>query len=489
MFMLCFLGCISMKRRDFLKTSAGVAFGLSLAGPNNRVLGANESMRVGVIGIGNKGTDHIKYLKDISRVELVAVADPDPVYMMNTLKADLANSEAPLKIDTYTDFRKLLDRKDIDAVIIASPNHWHALHTIYALQAGKHVYVEKPTCHDVWEGRQMVKLAKKSGLVVQAGLQSRSRNCWPEVMQYLKEGHLGNIRCARAVCYKRRESIGKLDTPADSPKSCDYDLWLGPALDEPILRSRFHYDWHWVWNTGNGDLANQCVHQLDVARWVIGQTDYPEKVFSVGGRFGYEDAGQTPNSQIVVYDYKPVPLICEVRGLPVRPDINGMPIFKKTRIGTVIECEGGYISEAAAYDNNGKRIHTFDGYGAENHMPRFIEAVRNNRPSSVPCSVDDGHLSSAICHLGNISYRLGETASPADISDAFRSNVLGAETWRRLIEHLVVNEVDLNKNKAALGLVLTFDGANERFTGTMAEEANVLLKNNYRSGWEVPMID
>jgi predicted dehydrogenase len=477
-----------MKRRDFLKTSVGVTLGLSVAGLNGRILGANETIRIGMIGVGNKGTSHAEHLKTIPGAKLVAAADPDPAYKMDKLKADLAKSESPVSIDTYTDFRKLLDRKDIDAVIIASPNHWHALHTIYALQAGKHVYVEKPTSHDIWQGRQMVNLAQKSGLVVQAGLQHRSRNCWPEAMEYLKEGHLGKILCARGLCYNRRRSIGKLDAPAAPPATCDYHLWLGPALDKPIFRPRFHYDWHWVWNTGNGDIGNQGVHQLDIARWMLGQTGYPEKVFSIGGRFGYEDAGETPNSLITFYDYKPVPLIFEVRGLPVRPDINAMPIYKKTRVGTIIECEGGYLSEETVYDSAGKRIHRFTGGGAENHLPRFIDAVRNNRPDEVASSIAAGHLSSVMCHLGNISYRVGKQTSPADISREFSSKALKADTWRRLIEHLVINEVDLNKHKATLGPTLAFDGQTEQFTGPLADEANALLKNDCRSGWEVPEI-
>lgn len=477
-----------MKRRDFLKASVGVTLGLSVAGLNGRILGANETIRIGIIGIGIKGTSHAEHLMKIAGAKLVAVADPDPAYMMDKLKADLAKSESPISIDTYTDFRKLLDRDDIDAVIIASPNHWHALHTIYALRAGKHVYVEKPTCHDVWEGRQMVNLAKKSGLVVQAGLQHRSRKCWPEAMEYLKEGHLGKTLCARGLCYKRRGSIGKLETPLTPPATCDYNLWLGPALDKPIYRPQFRYDWHWVWNTGNGDLGNQGVHQIDIARWMLGQTEYPEKVFSIGGRFVYDDAGETPNSQILFYDYKPVPLIFEVRGLPVRPDINAMPIYEKTRIGTIIECEGGYISEGTVYDSAGKRIHQFSGHGDENHLPRFIDAVRNNRPEMVACSIADAHLSSAMCHLGNISHRVGQQTSPADISGMFSSNALGADVWRRLIEHLVINEVDLNKHKATLGPTLAFDGKAEQFTGPLADQANGLLKNDYRSGWEIPEI-
>jgi predicted dehydrogenase len=477
-----------MERRHFLKSSTGLALGLSLPGLNGCVLGANDRVRVGIIGVGIKGCGHAHHLMSIPSAQLVAVADPDPAYKMAKLVEDLAKAETPVKVDTYTDFRRLLDRKDIDAVIIASPNHWHALHAIYALQAGKHVYVEKPTSHDVWQGRQMVNLAQKSGLVVQAGLHHRSRNCWPEVMQYLEEGHLGKILCARGLCYRRRNSIGKLDTPLLPPESCDYDLWLGPAQDKPIFRPKFHYDWHWVWNTGDGDLANQGVHQLDIARWLIKQTGYPENIFSIGGRFGYTDAGQTPNTQIIYYDYKPIPLIFEVRGLPVQPKINAVPIYKKARVGTVIECEGGYVSEETVYDNAGKRIHKFAGHGGENHLPGFIDAVRNNRPESVPCSIADGELSTSLAHIGNISYRLGEQTGPAEIARKFRSDSMQRNTWRRFIEHLVINEVDLNKDKATLGPILTYDEQIERFTGTMAEQANALLKGDYRPKWDIPAI-
>lgn len=476
-----------MDRRHFLKSSVGVSLGLSMVS-SSRVLGANETVRVGIIGAGNKGGGHANHLMKIPGVELVAAADPDPAYRMDKLCNELAKREKSVKIDTYQDFRKLLDRKDIDAVIIVSPNHWHALHTIYALRAGKHVYVEKPTSHDVWEGRQMVNLAKKSGLVVQAGLHHRSRNCWPEIIEYLKEEPLGKVLCSRGLCYRRRGSIGKRQTPLTPPKTCDYDLWLGPAMDEPIYREQFHYDWHWIWNTGNGDLGNQGVHQVDIARWLIGQKGYPEKVFSIGGRFGYEDAGQTPNSQILIYDYKPVPLVFEVLNLPVRPGIDAMPVYKNARVGAIIDCEDGFVSEDAAYDRNGKRIHKFTGRGGEKHLLAFIKAVRNNRPDEVPCSIEDGHISSAMCRLGNISHRLGQETSPADITDALRSNAFGTETWRRLIEHLVINEVDLNKTKAVLGPELTFDGTTEKFTGPKAELANTMLKKEYRKAWEVPEI-
>lgn len=478
-----------MKRRDFLKTSAWTVLGVVTAAGGRRVLGANENIRVGVIGIGRQGSFHVERLSNMPGVQLVALADPDPGYKMAQLQRDLAaRQENPLKVDIYQDYRQLLDRKDIDAVIIVSCTHWHALHSIHALQAGKHVYVEKPVCHDVWEGRQLVSMAKKSGLVVQSGLHHRSRYCWPEAIEYLKQGHLGKVICSRGLCYKQRDSIGLLDTPAKPPKDCDYDLWLGPAQDEPIRRPQFHYDWHWTWNTGDGDLGNQGVHQVDIARWVIGQNSYPEHVLSIGGRFGYKDAGQTPNTQLIFYDYKPIPVVFEVRGLSAEPGIRGMSIYKNTRIGNVIECEGGYIAEETVYDNDDKRIHKFSAYGDELHLSKFIEAVRNNTPERVGCTIEDGHLSSALCHLPNISYRVGQATAPGQIAEALRSDPLQLEAWGRFLAHLQAHQIDLETHPPIFGAMLSVDANRECFTGPLSEQANLLVKGTYRSKWQVPQI-
>jgi len=479
---------MNMRRREFLKGSAAVALGLSAAS-GSRILGANDVIRVGIIGVGRQGSYHAQRLAKMPGVQLAALSDPDPGYKMGQLKDELAHSEDnPLEVEIYTDYRKLLDRKDIDAVVIVSCNHWHALHSIHTLQAGKHVYVEKPVSHDVWQGRQLVNLAGKSRLVVQAGLHHRSRQCWQEAMEYLKQGHLGKVLCVRGLCYKERGDIGKLDTPAAPPATCDYQMWLGPAQDEPIWRPQFHYDWHWVWNTGDGDLGNQGVHQVDIGRWMLGQTGYPDHILSIGGRFVYSDAGQTPNTQILFYDYKPVPLIFEVRGLPAQPGIRGMSIYKKTRIGNVIECEGGYIAEETVYDNDGRRIHRFSSGGGELHLTRFIDAVRSGQADAVPCSIADGHISSALCHLANISHRLGRQAPPEAIAQQVKQDALLADAWQRFAEHLEANGVDLKQTQAVLGAALTFDGRQEQFTGPLAPTANGYLKNNYRDGWIIPEI-
>ena len=477
-----------LKRRDVLTKSTIVAAGLASGCASSRILGSNESIRIGIIGVGSKGSHAAKEVMGTAGSRLVALSDPDPTYKMDSCKDDLAKAENPINLATYNDYRKLLDRKDIDAVIIASCNHWHALHAIHSLQAGKHVYLEKPVSHDVWQGRQLVSLAKRSGLVVQAGLQNRSAYCWPEVRKYLKEGHLGKIICARALCYKRRKSIGLLSKPRKPPEGCDYDLWLGPAQELPLMRPNFHYDWHWVWNTGNGDLGNQAVHQIDIGRWLLGQKGYPKRVFSIGGRLGYEDAGETANTQFIYYDYEPVPLIAEVRGLPENPAVEAMSVYKKSRISTVFECEDGFISDNVVYDTKGKIIRQLSAHGQENHLPGFIKAIRDQNPQSVPCSIEDGHISSALCHLGNISHRVGQFSEPEMILQTVKSSTLQTETWQRLVEHLTKNKINLQKNKLILGQFLTFDSNQEKFIGDGTQRANALLKDNYRGVWTVPEI-
>src|SRR5205807_7292226 len=235
-------------------------------------------------------------------------------------------------VQTYTDVRKLLENKDIDVISTATPNHWHSLITIWSCQAGKDVYVEKPVSHNVFEGRQCVEAARKYNRIVQAGSQGRSNGAQREAFAWIKEGHLGKIKIARGLCYKRRPSIGKVDGPQPIPSQIDYDLWCGPALKLPLTRKKLHYDWHWVWNTGCGDLGNQGIHEMDVARWFLGAMELSPRVFSVGGRLGYVDDGETPNTMVIYHDYPTAPLIFEVRGLPDKPGSKNMDQYKGASI-------------------------------------------------------------------------------------------------------------------------------------------------------------
>jgi hypothetical protein len=298
---------------------------------------------------------------------------------------------------------------------------------------------------------------------------------------------VGKILRARGLCYKRRPSIGKVDGPQPIPASIDYDLWCGPAPKEPLMRKKLHYDWHWVWPTGNGDLGNQGIHQMDMARWALGETALSPRVLSVGGRLGYTDDGTTPNTQIVFHDYPTAPLIFEVRGLPSNADSKKMDQYRGADIGMVVDCEGGSMvisnySGAKIFDTGGQEIKKFEG--ASSHFANFIDAVRSRKPTDLHADILEGHLSSALCHTGNISYRLGKAHSPEEIRDAVRDNKDLAEALGRMETHLAANNVDLRKTAATLGAVLKMDPQSERFIGN--READQLLTREYRKPFVVP---
>jgi len=353
-------------------------------------------------------------------------------------------------------------------------------------QAGKDVYVEKPISHNIWEGRQMVQAARKYGRIVQSGTQRRSDTGLQEAIEYIQQGHLGKVTLARGIIYVRRDSIGKVNGPQPIPKTVDYNLWSGPAPMAPLRRKNLHYDWHWVWPTGNGDMGNNGIHFMDVCRWVIGADELASQVVCVGGRFGYVDDGETPNTQIVFLDYQPAPIIFELRGLPRKRGSSAMDYYRGTQAGTVVHCEGGYFVGGWAYDNAGKKIKQFQRTGGAGHHENFIKAVRSRQSSDLNADVLDGHLSSALCHMGNVSHRLGEAAGREKIVERLRPAKGMAETFERMQEHLRVNGVDVAQTPRILGPWLTMDPRAERFTGELAEEANQLVRRDYRAPFVVP---
>src|SRR5215472_15207334 len=322
----------NLNRRQFLKSSLLTTASLTLLPRLTyaREIGANDEIRYAVVGFGGRGQDHIKEMHEVQGARMVALCDVDRNILDRELKKCETRSE---KVAGYTDIRKLLANADIDVVTFATPNHWHSLGAIWAVQAGKDVYVEKPVSHNVWEGRQLVNAARKHGRIVQAGTQCRSSSGIAEAIHWLREGHIGKIVRARGLCYKRRPSIGKVDGPQPIPASIDYDLWCGPAPKEPLMRKRLHYDWHWVWPTGNGDIGNQGIHEMDVARWILGVQELSPRVVSVGGRLGYVDDGTTPNTLIVFHDYQPAPLLFEVRGLPASDGSGKMDNYRGASVG------------------------------------------------------------------------------------------------------------------------------------------------------------
>jgi predicted dehydrogenase len=477
-------------RRQFLKSTAFATASFSLlpglrASSSKRVPGANDDVRFAVVGFGGRGKDHIKELRELKGARLVAFCDVDQHILDREVKRA---GELGEQVEGYTDIRKLLENKDIDAVTFATPNHWHALGAIWAVQAGKDVYLEKPVSHEVWEGRQIVVAARKYNRIVQTGTQSRSSSGIHDAIQWMREGHLGKILRARGLCYKRRPSIGKVTGAQPIPAEIDYDLWCGPAPKEPLMRKKLHYDWHWVWPTGNGDLGNQGIHQMDIARWVLGETALSPRVVSVGGRVGYDDDGTTPNTLIVFHDYKAAPLIFEVRGLPAAAaEGSEMDKYHGASVGVVVDLEGGSIvipnySSAICFDKEGKEVKSFKG--GSSHFGNFLKAVRSRKYSDLNADILEGHLSSALCHTGNISYRLGKTLSPEQLQAAVKDNKDLAESLGRMEEHLKANNVDSKKYPVALGATLKMDPQTERFIGN--SKANKLLTREYRKPFVVP---
>ncbi|MBR90852.1 MAG: dehydrogenase [Verrucomicrobiales bacterium] len=472
-------------RRSFLKTSLYTSAAVSWTAKSwAQVKGANDTLNAGTIGFRGRGNSHIGSIRNMQKAEkgvrLHSLCDVD--------KGVLQGGVNRYKVKGFTDLRKMLEDKDLDIVTIATPNHWHALASIWAIQAGKDVYVEKPVSHNVWEGRQIVNAARKFKKIVQTGTQARSSKCIQDAVEFVQSGALGKIKVSRGLCYKRRPSIGLTTEDNPIPDSVEYDLWLGPAPKKPLSRKRLHYDWHWMWDYGNGDLGNQGIHQMDIARWFLGDMELSPRVWSVGGRLGYEDDGETANTQVIYHDYKTAPLIFEVRGLGVVKGSGQRPTYRGGSVAVFVECEKGWVAvrnygSVQVYDNDNKQIKNFGGGG--DHFGNFIEAVRSRKPSDLNAEILEGHLSSALCHTGNISHRVGKDASVEDIREAIKGDFAATEAVDRMIDHLAAkNEVDLKATPLTLGPALTMDTKKETFPGNAA--ANKLLTREYRKPYVVP---
>lgn len=333
----------------------------------------------------------------------------------------------------------------------------------------------------------MVEAARKYNRIVQIGTQNRSDTGVMETFDYLQSGQLGKIQYARGLCYKRRESIGKIDGVGIVPPSVDYNLWCGPASMEPLKRTNLHYDWHWVWPTGNGDIGNQGIHQMDVCRWLINEKGLPKRAMGFGGRFGYIDDGETANTQVAVLEYDSAPIIFEVRGLPAsKKDGQIMDHYRGIRIGEVVQCENGYIAGGGAYDNEGNRIRQFERTGGSGHFDNFFKAVRSRKMGDLNSDIEIGHLSTVLCHAANISYRIGQVATGQEIMDALGNHQAYLDSFFRFQEHLLMNTVDLDETPRYLGPWLTLDAENEQFVGDYSQDANMLLTRNYREPFVVP---
>ncbi|BCX46516.1 dehydrogenase [Haloferula helveola] len=471
-------------RRNFLRTSALASTAVWFA-PNAKAAPASETLRVAVIGLRGRGKSHVSEILGAKGAKLVAVCDVDPEVLAKTV-SDLDRKS--VKVTTYSDFRKLCESPEIDAVTIATPNHTHTLISVTAAANGKHVYVEKPVSHCVWEGRQLALAAEKFGVIIQHGFQRRSETAWKDAFEWVRGGELGKLKIARGFCYKPRPSIGKAKGAQLAPEGLDYDLWSGPRMLQPIRRKQFHYDWHWQFPWGNGDLGNQGPHQLDVCRWALDDPkDLPRSIRSFGNRFGHDDDGQWANTQIVALDYEAAPILFEVRGLPKKnlDYKSGMDEFRGQRIGNVIEYEGGALlgghgARCTAVDSDGKEVRKFSG--SKSHFVAWIESIRSGKQDP-GLSAESGHLSSALAHLGNISWLLGiPGGDDSDIDDPAVQDALD-----RMKGHLAANGIDLSKTPMRVGPKLETVPGEEKLTEPWNARAAGLLKDTYRSGFELPI--
>jgi predicted dehydrogenase len=444
-----------INRRGFLKQSLGAAGAIALGGcaaeakrrpwvvfPPPPRRGANEEIRVAVVGAGGMGRGHVAQHTHAKGVRVVAICDADERRIADRSK--IVTEAGDPKPTAEPDIRRLLDRKDIDVISSATPNHWHALVTVWACQAGKDVYIQKPASHEIFEGWKMVEAARKYKRVVQHGTQSRSRNALKEAIQMLHDGVIGEVYMARALCYKRRDSIAgpshrlKLAPDGSVPSTFHWNLWQGPAQEKPFSTDYVHYNWHWFWDYGNGDIGNQGVHQMDVAMWGLGKDgEHPIRAISHGGRFTYDDGAQTPNTQVASMQYADGKmLVFEVRGRETNDEWG-------VKIGNLFYGSKGYMAvrggdkcEFMVHGEPGPKTTSRGG----NEWENFHNAVRAGDPGLLNAEIAKGHHSATLCHLANIAYRL-----------------------KRSVD---------------------FDPKSETF-GNDAE-ANALLKRDYRKGFAVP---
>jgi predicted dehydrogenase len=457
--------------------------------PQTRQEGPNGILNVAVVGVNGRGGSHVSQFQGKSQTRVSHICDIDE--RKGNLVCDGIAERQGTRPTLVNDIRKLLEDKTIDIVSIATPNHWHALGAIWAIQAGKDVYLEKPVSHNVSEGRRIVEAAEKYKRIVQTGTQSRSNQGIIEIMDFLHQGGIGKIKIARGLCYKPRASIGpKGEYPI--PAGVDYDLWIGPAPMKPLTRKQFHYDWHWQWDYGCGDLGNQGIHQMDLCRWALNRNDLCKRVFSYGGRFGYEDAGETANTQVIVYDYDDdQQIVFEVRGLKT-PKYNPYIGGQNDGVGNYIQGTDGYLminwyTSGIAYTNDGKEIRRFSGGNDRFHFENFVKAVKSRNVSDLNGKIIDGHLSSALCHLGNISLRLGEQVPATELKrhvEVVKGPENMVETLDRTLEHLKANNVDIETLKVQAGPHLQFNPATEQFISN--NSANAMLTREYRKPFVVP---
>lgn len=474
-------------RRKFLESTSAAGATLLLCGTraSGKILGANDRVRIGVAGLNGRGQSHIGGWMGQDNVEVAYLADPDQNVLNRAVKAVTSRADGKYVPKGVPDIRAALDDKSVDAISIATPNHWHSLLTIWGAQAGKHVYVEKPMSHDVGEGRVAVEAQKKYGVVIQHGTQNRSKADIAGLHEAIQAGKFGRLKISYGYCCKQRRGIGFKPVSAP-PENLDWNTWRGPAVIDEFHGNYVHYNWHWFWKTGNGDLNNQGTHQLDIARWAL-DTDqtHPVRAMAIGGRFQWKDQGETPNTMFGLAEYP-----------------NGQQVFFNVRNvdykGYERQVENEYYFEDgsrivrgrlyAKGSDKGEPVKVENGSVTPGgNWGAFIAAVRANDPAMANGNVYDAHYGCVLGHLMNNSYRLGTKVPFNAKAGKFGDNADAAEHFQRLHE-IMSGGVGLpaDGNEYVVGPWLTFDPKTEQHTGDFASEANVLLKDPNRKGFEVP---
>jgi predicted dehydrogenase len=468
-------------RRDFLKQAAAGSLATAAFAVAGRAaakpLGANDRIRVAIAGLNGRGMAHIDGLARIKNVEIAYLVDPDTRLFADRSKAVRHRSgKAPKCVQ---DLRTVLDDKDLDVVTIAAPNHWHSLLAIWACQAGKDVYVEKPCSHNVFEGRKLVEAARKYDRIVQHGTQSRSQPEWARQVAAVRSGQFGRLLVSYGYASKPRKSIG-FRQPQQPPAGLDFDLWLGPAPQQPYHENLVHYNWHWFWDFGCGEIGNQGVHEMDIARWAMPDGAAPTSVISLGGRFGYKDQGQTPNTQLTVIDFGGPKIIFEDRGL-----VN----HRTAKVTNEFYTDQGVIKDGKFFPKGKESGVPLDDveFTVQPGGPfrNFIDCVRSRKRENLNAEILEGHRSSLLCHLGNISYRLGTKARLSGKIKSLGKDKMVGEAFESMKRHVIdvakVNAADVTYR---LGQKLTFDAATEQFLDDPA--ANQQLRGPRRKPYVVP---
>jgi predicted dehydrogenase len=487
-----------LHRRDFVERALGMAALALTANParavdeaglsGGRAAGPNDRLRVAVIGVNGQGRSHVGEWLANPDADLVAICDCDPGAFDRLRETQFKDGR---RIPEFTpDVRRLLDRKDIDVVSIATPNHWHAVMAIWAMQSGKDVYVEKPCSYTVEEGRVMTQWARKLGRMCQMGVQSRSMSGMRQTVDFVRSGKIGPVKLAHALCYKRRKSIGLVDTPAPIPPGMNFDLWAGPAPAEVPIRQKLHYDWHWNHVTGNGDLGNQNPHELDKARWGLGKQELPKRVVSLGGRLGYVDNGDVANSQITIYQWDDCVLVSDVRGLEIKTPVTFGLKAGPLGVANIWWGTEGYVvgigyTKGVAFDYEGRELGKWEGGSYQAHFANLVAAVKSRRHADLHLDIEDGHLSSALAHLGNVSWALGEPVEPGTRPGLAADDERVGRTLESFAAHLRDNGVDFQKTPLRLGRELVIDPTTEKATDPAA---NRLFTREYRKGYELPRV-